>query len=89
MPCSLSNLNPERRQLIGNVTVWKSLEYYNLSSHIVMTFFALILISMNVSDLSFPDFLPGLHIDELSRKKMDLTAKELSEEKELAYSCLS
>ncbi|RVW24582.1 Malate dehydrogenase, cytoplasmic [Vitis vinifera] len=31
----------------------------------------------------------GLHIDEYSRKKLDLTAQELSEEKELAYSCLS
>ena len=31
----------------------------------------------------------GLHIDEFSRKKLDLTAQELSEEKELAYSCLS
>ncbi|KAG9137512.1 hypothetical protein Leryth_016810 [Lithospermum erythrorhizon] len=31
----------------------------------------------------------GLPIDELSRKKMDLTAQELSEEKALAYSCLS
>ncbi|KAL7081226.1 hypothetical protein ACP275_14G026700 [Erythranthe tilingii] len=31
----------------------------------------------------------GLRIDELSRKKLDLTAQELSEEKALAYSCLS
>eukprot|EP01018_Ginkgo_biloba_P015462 Gb_05593 [translate_table: standard] len=31
----------------------------------------------------------GLHIDELSRKKMDATANELAEEKSLAYSCLS
>ncbi|GMP55991.1 hypothetical protein CsSME_00020627 [Camellia sinensis var. sinensis] len=31
----------------------------------------------------------GLPIDELSRKKLDLTAEELSEEKALAYSCLS
>lgn len=31
----------------------------------------------------------GLHIDEFSRKKLDLTAEELSEEKALAYSCLS
>ncbi|KAL0366926.1 UNVERIFIED_CONTAM: malate dehydrogenase [Sesamum radiatum] len=31
----------------------------------------------------------GLSIDELSRKKLDLTAQELSEEKALAYSCLS
>ncbi|KAI8566439.1 hypothetical protein RHMOL_Rhmol02G0040500 [Rhododendron molle] len=31
----------------------------------------------------------GLPIDELSRKKLDLTAEELTEEKELAYSCLS
>ncbi|KAL8503196.1 hypothetical protein ACS0TY_022084 [Phlomoides rotata] len=29
----------------------------------------------------------GLSIDEYSRNKSDLTAKELSEEKELAYSC--
>ena len=29
---------------------------------------------------------PGLAIDELSRKKLDLTAEELSEEKALAYS---
>jgi malate dehydrogenase len=31
----------------------------------------------------------GLSIDEFSRKKLDLTAEELSEEKKLAYSCLS
>ncbi|KAH7845224.1 hypothetical protein Vadar_000710 [Vaccinium darrowii] len=31
----------------------------------------------------------GLPIDELSRKKLDLTAEELSEEKALAYSCLT
>ncbi|KAF4349314.1 hypothetical protein F8388_004172 [Cannabis sativa] len=31
----------------------------------------------------------GLAIDEYSRKKLDLTADELSEEKALAYSCLS
>uniref|UniRef100_M4DFP1 malate dehydrogenase n=1 Tax=Brassica campestris TaxID=3711 RepID=M4DFP1_BRACM len=31
----------------------------------------------------------GLPIDEMSRKKMDLTAEELKEEKDLAYSCLS
>ncbi|CAL9213677.1 unnamed protein product [Arabidopsis halleri] len=31
----------------------------------------------------------GLPIDEVSRKKMDLTADELKEEKDLAYSCLS
>ncbi|XP_010532637.1 PREDICTED: malate dehydrogenase, cytoplasmic 2-like [Tarenaya hassleriana] len=31
----------------------------------------------------------GLAIDEFSRKKMDLTAEELKEEKALAYSCLS
>ncbi|XP_077227207.1 malate dehydrogenase [Tasmannia lanceolata] len=31
----------------------------------------------------------GLKIDEFSRKKLDLTAEELSEEKALAYSCLS
>ncbi|KAK1379801.1 malate dehydrogenase [Heracleum sosnowskyi] len=31
----------------------------------------------------------GLSIDEFSRKKLDLTAEELSEEKSLAYSCLS
>ncbi|KAG5560339.1 hypothetical protein RHGRI_003588 [Rhododendron griersonianum] len=31
----------------------------------------------------------GLPIDALSRKKLDLTAEELTEEKELAYSCLS
>ncbi|KAG2537498.1 hypothetical protein PVAP13_9NG301600 [Panicum virgatum] len=30
----------------------------------------------------------GLPIDEFSRKKMDATAQELSEEKALAYSCL-
>lgn len=30
----------------------------------------------------------GLLIDEFSRKKMDATAQELSEEKALAYSCL-
>ncbi|XP_009399469.2 malate dehydrogenase-like [Musa acuminata AAA Group] len=31
----------------------------------------------------------GLSVDEFSRKKMDATAKELTEEKALAYSCLS
>ncbi|CAN4091121.1 unnamed protein product [Withania somnifera] len=31
----------------------------------------------------------GLPIDEFSRKKLDLTAEELSEEKALAYSCLT
>ncbi|KVH41002.1 Lactate dehydrogenase/glycoside hydrolase, family 4, C-terminal [Cynara cardunculus var. scolymus] len=31
----------------------------------------------------------GLKIDEFSRKKLDLTAQELTEEKTLAYSCLS
>ncbi|KAG2722071.1 hypothetical protein I3843_02G096900 [Carya illinoinensis] len=31
----------------------------------------------------------GLSIDEYSRKKLDLTAEELTEEKALAYSCLS
>jgi hypothetical protein len=31
----------------------------------------------------------GLSIDEFSRKKLDLTADELSEEKALAYSCLT
>ncbi|CAN1128436.1 Malate dehydrogenase [Linum perenne] len=31
----------------------------------------------------------GLSIDEFSRKKLDLTAEELSEEKALAYSCLN
>ncbi|KAH0465660.1 hypothetical protein IEQ34_005763 [Dendrobium chrysotoxum] len=31
----------------------------------------------------------GLSIDEFSRKKLDATAQELSEEKALAYSCLS
>ncbi|KAE8734972.1 malate dehydrogenase [Hibiscus syriacus] len=31
----------------------------------------------------------GLAIDEFSRKKLDLTGVELTEEKELAYSCLS
>lgn len=42
--------------------------------------------------LTFAPFLLcglGLHIDEFSRKKLDLTADELSEEKALAYSCLS
>lgn len=31
----------------------------------------------------------GLKIDEFSREKMDITAKELMEEKSLAYSCLN
>lgn len=31
----------------------------------------------------------GLKIDEFSREKMDITAKELEEEKTLAYSCLN
>lgn len=37
----------------------------------------------------FPLRDSGLSIDEFSRKKLDLTADELSEEKALAYSCLS
>ena len=41
------------------------------------------------SFLSSPKIFSGLDIDEFSRKKLDLTAQELSEEKELAYSCLS
>lgn len=32
---------------------------------------------------------PGLSIDDFSRKKMDATATELTEEKALAYSCLN
>ena len=44
---------------------------------------------MNASDIISPIFYPGLAIDEFSRKKLDLTAEELSEEKALAYSCLS
>lgn len=32
--------------------------------------------------------LAGLSIDARSREKMDITAKELAEEKELAYVCL-
>ncbi|KAL6981263.1 malate dehydrogenase [Sarracenia purpurea var. burkii] len=32
--------------------------------------------------------MAGLKIDEFSREKMDATAKELLEEKSLAYSCL-
>lgn len=51
-----------------------------------------------ILNFSFPGVLqlfygsfcdPGLSIDEFSRKKLDLTADELSEEKALAYSCLS
>ena len=38
--------------------------------------------------LIFDGMLTGLPIDEFSRKKMDATAQELSEEKALAYSCL-
>ena len=34
-------------------------------------------------------YCSGLSIDELSRKKLDLTAEELTEEKALAYSWLS
>lgn len=33
--------------------------------------------------------IAGLKIDEFSRGKMDATAKELMEEKSLAYSCLN
>lgn len=33
--------------------------------------------------------IAGLKIDEFSRAKMDATAKELVEEKSLAYSCLN
>jgi malate dehydrogenase len=32
--------------------------------------------------------MAGLKIDEFSRAKMDATAKELIDEKSLAYSCL-
>ncbi|EEC67171.1 hypothetical protein OsI_34036 [Oryza sativa Indica Group] len=38
---------------------------------------------------SFYMFMGCLPIDEFSRKKMDATAQELSEEKTLAYSCLN
>lgn len=34
-------------------------------------------------------FNAGLKIDEFSRGKLDATAKELIEEKSLAYSCLN
>jgi len=46
---------------------------------------------MNASDNCFisPIICSGLPIDEFSRKKLDLTGEELSEEKALAYSCLS
>lgn len=33
--------------------------------------------------------MTGLKVDEFSREKMDATAKELMEEKSLAYSCLN
>ncbi|XP_028077675.1 malate dehydrogenase 2, cytoplasmic-like [Camellia sinensis] len=36
-----------------------------------------------------PFYVSGLPIDDLSRKKLDLTAEELTEEKALAHSCLS
>jgi malate dehydrogenase len=42
-----------------------------------------------VSDVISLMFYTGLSIDEFSRKKLDLTAEELSEVKALAYSCLS
>ncbi|WJX12513.1 malate dehydrogenase [Trifolium repens] len=45
-------------------------------------------VKMELVDAAFP-LLKGLSIDEFSRKKLDLTAEELSEEKDLAYSCLS
>ncbi|KAJ0970472.1 hypothetical protein J5N97_023349 [Dioscorea zingiberensis] len=35
------------------------------------------------------NIVQGLSIDEFSRKKSDATADELTEEKPLAYSCLS
>lgn len=38
---------------------------------------------------TFPHYFSDLSIDEFSRKKMDATAEELSEEKALAYSCLT
>ena len=49
------------------------------------------------SDLSFPvviknktwKFVEGLPINDFSREKMDLTAKELTEEKETAFEFLS
>lgn len=47
---------------------------------VILIFFFLLLIILYCS---------GLSIDELSRKKLDLTAEELTEEKALAYSCLS
>jgi len=40
-------------------------------------------------DIALDFTFAGLSIDEFSRKKMDATAEELSEEKALAYSCLS
>lgn len=73
-------------------TVYVLLSSLPLYEKLVVFQFILIL------NLSFPGVLqlfygsfcdPGLSIDEFSRKKLDLTADELSEEKALAYSCLS
>lgn len=49
-----------------------------------------LLIVFNISDMFLiPIIRTGLSIDEFSRKKLDATGEELSEEKALAYSCLS
>lgn len=49
-----------------------------------------LLIVFNISDMFLiPITRTGLSIDEFSRKKLDATGEELSEEKALAYSCLS
>ena len=49
---------------------------------VILIFFFLLLLLIIL-------YCSGLSIDELSRKKLDLTAEELTEEKALAYSCLS
>jgi len=72
--------------------------FYSVESSYAIAFFYFLSVNYNApcfldlpySKLSDVFYLVmiGLPIDEFSRKKMDATAQELSEEKALAYSCL-
>ena len=64
----------------------KAFDLYNLA---IFLFMKVVISLMYVSNVISLIFNAGLSIDEFSRKKLDLTAEELSEEKALAYSCLS
>lgn len=49
----------------------------------------LMVVLVNLTGFLLYSICLGLSIDEYSRKKLDVTAEELTEEKALAYSCLS